>query len=458
MLLQQASIATSDHFGATVRLTPEPTRHRIYFEDLHLADGTRGFDGTDVVTLSLTARTAGASAFDLALGNPTLTWDTAHVAGLALLLAGLVHLPFQSWVARAWMYWPDLARRAGRAGAFVQGLARAIAPLRLVHAYGVFAREPGPRAQWVARFEASMDGQDWAPYRYRYYPSDPSFAGTSVSPAFPRFDHGVIYEAMGLGVGNLMAPLVGGGNPYRASRALYFERVQARLLEASAPVLALFGAVPFGDAPPAQVRVVFEQLAYDERSRTYRRICLGEHLPARSLSDVKGWDALPMPSSFLPDERVWSERAQPRTWDDAADRRLDALWRRLAERDDALSAEEEDTWLHAAWTLRSRTLPLEGELELELWLRTLYVAATGSATLRAAWADPHGALHRFTLEQALEAFARLRPTWVAFHARKARIRELTMRGAQRRVPSFAPGVLRLLPLLAAKGLPGAAGR
>ncbi|MBC15131.1 MAG: hypothetical protein CMM85_19445 [Rhodothermaceae bacterium] len=67
VLLQQASIATSDHFGATVRLTPEPTRHRIYFEDLHLADGTRGFDGTDVVTLSLTARTAGASAFDLAV-------------------------------------------------------------------------------------------------------------------------------------------------------------------------------------------------------------------------------------------------------------------------------------------------------------------------------------------------------------------------------------------------------
>ena len=67
MLLQQASIATSDHFGATVRLTPEPTRHRIYFQDLHLADGTRGFDGTDVVTLSLTARTAGTSAFDLAV-------------------------------------------------------------------------------------------------------------------------------------------------------------------------------------------------------------------------------------------------------------------------------------------------------------------------------------------------------------------------------------------------------
>ena len=67
LLLQQAAIATSDHFGATVRLTPEPRRHRVYFEDLQLADGTRGFDGLGVATLSLTTWTGGDAPFALAV-------------------------------------------------------------------------------------------------------------------------------------------------------------------------------------------------------------------------------------------------------------------------------------------------------------------------------------------------------------------------------------------------------
>ena len=69
LLLQQAAIATSDHYGRTVALTPEPRTHRVYFADPHLADGSRGFSGAGVTALSLTQRADGPAPFDIAVSD-----------------------------------------------------------------------------------------------------------------------------------------------------------------------------------------------------------------------------------------------------------------------------------------------------------------------------------------------------------------------------------------------------
>jgi len=93
LLLQQAAIPTSDHFGATVRLTPEGGRHRVWFSDLHLADGSRGFDGTGVVTLSLTARADGAAPFEIAVSDVRFGGTAEDAATAPDVLALLTPAP-----------------------------------------------------------------------------------------------------------------------------------------------------------------------------------------------------------------------------------------------------------------------------------------------------------------------------------------------------------------------------
>ena len=220
------------------------------------------------------------------------SFDPAHVAGAALITLGLVQLPFNSWIARSWMYWPQLARSGRGVLRPLLAVVRALAPFRLVHAYGVFSPLSGPSLQWVPRFEASQDGVNFEPYRYRYYPSDVAFRGVRVAPLFPRFDHSIIYEAMGLGLGNLFGCVVGGGRPQRASRALYFERVQRRLLEAAPEVLALFARAPFGGARPAAVRVRFHIHLWDGERFTEHQA--GDHLPCATLATCESL-ALPVP-------------------------------------------------------------------------------------------------------------------------------------------------------------------
>ncbi len=52
VLLEKASITTSDHFGSVVKLTEQPRTYRLRFEDLRRADGSGGFVGDDLVVLS----------------------------------------------------------------------------------------------------------------------------------------------------------------------------------------------------------------------------------------------------------------------------------------------------------------------------------------------------------------------------------------------------------------------
>ena len=52
VLVEKASIKTSDHFSTVVKLPETKSRHRIWFEDLRLGDGTGKFTADDVVVVS----------------------------------------------------------------------------------------------------------------------------------------------------------------------------------------------------------------------------------------------------------------------------------------------------------------------------------------------------------------------------------------------------------------------
>ena len=409
--------------------------------------GNFGFFNLAMGVLCILGLTPSTSPFDLSVMRTAMTWHWEEVAALAYLGIVLCHLPFQSWIARSWMYWPGWRTQFGPGIAPLLALLRVIAPFRIVHAYGVFGPECGPRGQWIPRFEATQDGVHWLPYKTRYYPSEIDYRGSSISPLFPRFDHALIYEAMGLGLGNLTGSLVGGGEPFRATRALFLERAQRRLLEASPEVLALFASAPFGTEKPHAVRVTFSfhALVEDEADVAFRVLPMGHHLPARTLADAEPI-APPEPEAFLADERVWAERAVPSTQASTTPSSLLSLEAKLAElvqhaapralfdfaeTHRATLRELEPYVLRRAWTWRKERLAREGEFEL--WLTSL--------------------AHALALPEipatGLLVLAVLRPTWVRFHARKARLRASTMRAAAAKPPAFVPGVLRWMDALAA---------
>jgi len=409
--------------------------------------GNFGFFNLAMGVLCIIGLAPSASPFDLSELRTPMTWQWDELDALGYLAIALCHLPFQSWIARSWMYWPSWRTTLGQVSAPLLALLRALAPFRIVHAYGVFGPECGPRGQWVPRFEATQDGVHCMPYQARYYPSDIAFRGTSISPLFPRFDHALIYEAMGLGLGNLTGSLVGGGEPFRATRALFLERAQRRLLEASPEVLALFAKAPFGSEKPHAVRISFwfHALIEDAPNVAFRALPMGMHLPARTLADAEPITA-PEPEAFLADERVWTERAASAVHETSTPDALQSLEEELvmhvratsaptlldfAETHRAALRELEPFVLRRAWKWRRERVANQGEFEL--WLTSL----------------AHALRLQETPQMGLLVLAGLRPTWVRFHARKARLRASTMRSAAAQPPSFVPGILRWMDALAA---------
>ncbi len=118
-------------------------------------------------------------------------------------------------------------------------------PFHLVNGYGLFANMTTSRPEIVV--EASDDRVEWRPYEFRWKPGDPMRRPGFVQPHMPRLDWQMWFAAL--------------GSP-RSSR--WFVAFCARLLEGSAPVLALLETNPFPAAPPRYVRATL----YDYRFTT----------------------------------------------------------------------------------------------------------------------------------------------------------------------------------------------
>jgi hypothetical protein len=145
-----------------------------------------------------------------------------------------------------------------------------IAPFGLVNEYGLFENMTTSRPE--ISIEGSNDGQDWAPYVFRYKPGPPNRAPGWVAPSQPRLDWQMWFAALG---------------NYRENPWLI--RFMQALLLNSPPVLDLIGENPFGSRPPKYIRAMVYEYRftnYDERRQTgnwWKRELKGTYFPPVSL-------------------------------------------------------------------------------------------------------------------------------------------------------------------------------
>ena len=161
--------------------------------------------------------------------------NAVHVTGLL----GLVAMLYLNAIALV----QPFARDAG--ASWLGAPARLVRPLRLVNSYGLFAVMTTSRLE--IEIEASRDGRNWQPYRFRYKPDGASDNLHWIIPHQPRLDWQLWFAALST-----------------ADRQPWFGNLLYRLLEAEPTVLDLFDAVPFGTERPRFVRA----LVYDYRFTT----------------------------------------------------------------------------------------------------------------------------------------------------------------------------------------------
>jgi hypothetical protein len=280
------------------------------------AMGNFGFFNLLVIVLSITLldpRPVTAQTWT-ALASPA--GGLAVAAAVWSILAGLCHLPFNTYVARGWPEWPAWGAATG-AARLILGVLRAAMPFRTAHAYGVFPPRVGAPLKWIPVVEGTRDGERWEPFEYRYQVSTDASRPRFVAPHAPRLDHIVLYEGFGVGAGNYLGSVFSLGNPYDFTAVSTLDRLLERLMERDSPVRDLFGAVPFGGEPPIRMRMrryMFAPATTEEQrasGRYWRRSPAGEHLAERGPDATLFQRWLPAAEQLHPDDR-WTRRRVPR--------------------------------------------------------------------------------------------------------------------------------------------------
>jgi hypothetical protein len=164
------------------------------------------------------------------------------VPGARVVAAGprdvrLTPLAIASTAMLAWVFYATLAPILPSTQSLLTAPVRALDPFRIANTYGLFATMT--EAQYEIEFQGSRDGRTWIAYPFRYKPQDPNAAPGIYAPYQPRFDWNLWFAGLG---------------SWRESPWVVI--AQARLLEGSPSVLALFAGNPFPGAPPTQVRTV----------------------------------------------------------------------------------------------------------------------------------------------------------------------------------------------------------
>src|SRR5581483_8558763 len=145
-------------------------------------------------------------------------------------------------------------------------VADAIAPLRSVNSYGLFAVMTTTRDEIV--IEGSDDGERWTPYEFRYKPGDVTRRPPWVAPHQPRLDWQMWFASL-----------------TSFDAVPWFETFCRRLLEGSPPVLALLARNPFPDRPPRYVRA--ERYRYHYGTTTWwTRERIGDYSPVLMLGSA----------------------------------------------------------------------------------------------------------------------------------------------------------------------------
>ncbi len=165
------------------------------------------------------------------------------------------------------------ARTLGLADALsspVDGMLAAVAPLRTINGYGLFAVMTTQRPEIV--IEGSNDGQTWKPYEFRWKPGDLTRRPRLVAPHQPRLDWQMWFAAL---------------STFR--REPWLAGLLRRLLEGEPQVLRLLARDPFQGTPPRYVRAqLYDYRFTDAQTRRatgqwWRRELLGPYSPVLSL-------------------------------------------------------------------------------------------------------------------------------------------------------------------------------
>jgi hypothetical protein len=141
-----------------------------------------------------------------------------------------------------------------------------ISPFGIVNSYGLFANMTTTRPEIIV--EASMDGENWKAYEFRFKPGDLKRCPQYVAPYQPRLDWQMWFAALG-----------------NFRQNTFFVNLMVRLLEARPEVLSLIGYAPFGREPPAYVRALVYQYNFtnwETRKATgewWRRELQGVYFP-----------------------------------------------------------------------------------------------------------------------------------------------------------------------------------
>ncbi len=142
----------------------------------------------------------------------------------------------------------------------------AIAPLRIVNSYGLFAVMTTERPEIVV--EGSSDGVAWSAYAFKYKPGDVRRAPPVVAPHQPRLDWQMWFAALG---------------NYQQNR--WFVNFVVRLLQGEPTVTRLLAYNPFPKAPPKYIRArvyLYHFTTWGSRDWWWREE-RGMYLPAVSL-------------------------------------------------------------------------------------------------------------------------------------------------------------------------------
>jgi len=142
----------------------------------------------------------------------------------------------------------------------------ALEPFRIANQYGLFAVMT--RGRYEIEFQGSHDGENWAPYPFRYKPQDPKQPPSIYAPYQPRFDWNLWFASLGTWRENPIVP-----------------NTEVLLFTNDHDVLELFAGNPFAGEPPRQVRAVLWQYWFTtlaEKRATglwWRRQSLGLYAP-----------------------------------------------------------------------------------------------------------------------------------------------------------------------------------
>jgi predicted DCC family thiol-disulfide oxidoreductase YuxK len=171
----------------------------------------------------------------------------------------------------------------------IETISKAVSPLLIVNAYGLFAVMTITRPEIV--IEGSADGRTWIEYVFPYKPGQLARPPLWNIPHQPRLDWQMWFAALD----------VAQANPW-------FQNLLFRLLQGSPPVLALLDSNPFPDRPPSYVRAKLYQYRFAD-SRTHAatgqwwvRELRGTYFPPVSLADfaqTNDSDAMP-PDAGVP--------------------------------------------------------------------------------------------------------------------------------------------------------------